>query len=251
MPTNNDSETKVKIIASILDPTKENKKGGEISFKDILKTIKIDVEKVAFRKSDEGMTMILEVASACKKSENASNDTIEVTINSCDGGNFPQLLQSLKSKVNEYKNKLKRDCMPLVDTCYDNTKAERLKNALESIKNKIGNNDELFKKFLLLLAAVYAQSITNANDYWKYEWFISLARAAARGDSNTSYLPLCPSKGDIAALFYYYLCFRKSLEEGSDEESNSSILNESISINVSNVKDIVTKIARLQSQDNN
>lgn len=250
MPTNNDSKTKVKIIASLLDPTKEDKEEGKVSFKDILKAIKIDVENITVSKNDEGTTITLE-ASACKKSENIPNGTIEVTINSCNESYFPQLLQSLKSKVNEYKNKLKRDCMPLVDTCYDNTKAERLKNALESIRSKIGNNDELFKKFLLLLAAVYAQSITNANDYWKYEWFISLIRAAARGSSNTSYLPLCPSKGDIAAIFYYYLCFRKSLEEGSDENSDSSILDELISISVSDVKDLVTKITRLQPQDNN
>ena len=46
--------------------------------------------------------------------------------------------------------------------------------------------------------AAYTAAIEEPSELWRIDWFISLLYAASG-----KVLPLCPSKGDVAALVYY------------------------------------------------
>ncbi len=70
----------------------------------------------------------------------------------------------------------------------------------------------------------------------KAEWFVSLLRAAASTGSGNAYLPLCPSRGDVAILLYYLA--KCQIEKGSD-------ILEGVSVEPRHVGEIVLKIAQL------
>ena len=110
----------------------------------------------------------------------------------------------------------------VLDTCYDLNRAKELSKALDELKKKLGNR---FCGFLALLVSAYTAAIIKPSELWRIDWFISLAYAASG-----KVLPLCPSKGDVAALVYYaYL-----------QGCNSACT--SCTINMSSLKEIVEKL---------
>ena len=60
---------------------------------------------------------------------------------------------------------------------------------------------------MLLLISSYTEMVRDPRIVAELEWFPVLARAAANTaasrNNRSSYLPLCPSKGDVAAHLYY------------------------------------------------
>ena len=129
-----------------------------------------------------------------------------------DTSSLSKFLQSLKNGWRAIQNnnacRRERNCRTasfLLDTCYDKNKAEKLENALNKLKNHVFQNDDrTHLVFLLLLISSYTEMMQNSSIVAELEWFPILARAAANTIAEgEAYLPLCPSKGDVAALLYY------------------------------------------------
>jgi hypothetical protein len=125
------------------------------------------------------------------------------------GGGFPELLQALKERSSQVKSGREcRKCIFLLDTCYNRDKAKRLEKALETLKDKLKDEDKgnsnNFKALLALLIASFTRMIEDEGYLLRAEWFPLLVRAASGAlESNDKYFPVCPSKGDVAALLYY------------------------------------------------
>ena len=91
------------------------------------------------------------------------------------GSDFPSIVSALKQlammlsdKCTNRESKRRFDQIKfLFDTCYNRTKAERLKKALDELENRLGS--DLFKKFLVLLAAVLARSAKDFNYFLRAE----------------------------------------------------------------------------------
>ena len=155
---------------------------------------------------------------------------------------FSDFLESLKQGWGSIQNNCRRqqNCRTisfLLDTCYDQNKASRLENALNLLgSNTFRGNNSDHLTFLLLLISNYTEMIRDPRIVAELEWFPVLARAAvnniARGQN--TYLPLCPGKGDVAALLYYVRLNRRLM----------STLN-NISIGANNIDDIVRRLILL------
>ena len=132
-----------------------------------------------------------------------------------EGTTFARVLVRLKDIGQRVRSQLKdrsvscsnkRLCesiLFLFDTCYGDVRAVQLSRALRELEERLGAD---LPKFLVLLAAVYTKMIREPEYVLRAEWFPMLARAAAGAvgfGSRDSYLPVCPGKGDVAAILYY------------------------------------------------
>lgn len=294
---------KLEKIASLVDPSKRDKKGDSYNFEDLVRDVLValgvgsagstapgvDVADVAravlnvWNKamSENEIKNLADVVNKevlqniCKCDSDVKVSFSEDPVKDVDNGSaFVRGIVRLKKISEEIKNKTKnkkckeinkcKKILFMFDTCYNGSKAAKLEKALERLrwieepaekekskgqikegideeqgkenKGKERLRDDEFKAFLALLAAVYTKMIKNADYVLRAEWFPLLARTAAgaTGSGNrNSYLPVCPSKGDVAAILYYlYGKIGK---------------NESITINEDIVRDIVVKLAGLSS----
>ena len=109
----------------------------------------------------------------------------------------------------------------LFDTCYNCEKAKRLGKALKAIRGALGNDDDKFKHFLNLLGYVLARSVNKYDFFLKQEWFLLLVRSVADVTKDRGkFIPVCPTKGDVAALYvYYYMLFGGSTGAGGGDGS--------------------------------
>ena len=153
------------------------------------------------------------------------------------------IAKELKDRAGELRKRRDtcNDCKKLFfvfDTCYDESKAERLDKAFEELRRRLGEEEcgNGFTKLLALLAAVYTKMIKDTKYVSKAEWFVSLLRAAASTSSSNVYLPLCPSRGDVVILLYYLA--KCQIKKGSD-------ILKGVSVEPGHVRDIVLKIAQL------
>ncbi len=154
------------------------------------------------------------------------------------GLDFPKIASALKqlSRIlsdkcrNRESNKRRFGQIKfLFDTCYNEVKAERLKKALEKLESRLGS--DLFKKFLVLFAAVLARSAKDYDYFLRSEWFLLLVRAAAGAiDDRGKFIPVCSTKGDVAIIIVYIIVEGKVF---------------SGSITKDDVKNIVSQLAKL------
>ncbi len=171
--------------------------------------------------------IILSIAKCCPSSPqkvleaalNPSNLASTGTSGPCDYVEFMDLLKKTvktynKNKEefckNKYKNNNQRqECAkkvkalvssPLLDTCYDGKRAERLQKGLDALKNIGGCG------LVALLLASYAAMLKGGDDVFeRVEWVLLLLRAVARKEDKDAYISVCPGKGDVAAVAYYLL----------------------------------------------
>ena len=222
-------------VVSLLKPGAPKSKSS-VKFDDIINpVIDSSIAKIGVIKEDDKIFLTIKIDSCEKKYR-------------IDGLEFEDLLKELKN-INGFKKPNGENCrreeirkrIYVVDTCYDRNKAAKLKEALENLKRKLGNNG-LFEKLLGLLMAVYAHSDAGSiKDYEEYEWFISLVRAAAKSDN--AYLPLCPSGGDAMAVLYYYIVTKCGTENA--ECIKNSLERDEIQVKPEDVREILKKILGL------
>jgi len=104
--------------------------------------------------------------------------------------------------------------LPLIDTCYGGKRAEALKNGLGELR-KLDSGCVLVR---LLLASYIGMLVGKDEVFERVEWIPLLLRAAARAQrsSNDVYIPVCPGRGDVAAVAYYLaLCCGSPAHGGS------------------------------------
>ncbi len=200
--------------------------------------------KTIFKKLTDKDTCPIKIEDNNKISINVCSNCNYV-IENARGKDIRVIAKELKDRAGELRKRRDtcNDCKKLFfvfDTCYDESKAERLDKAFEELRRRLGEEEDEcgngFIKLLALLAAVYTEMIKDAKYVSKAEWFVSLLRAAASTSSSNVYLPLCPSRGDVAILLYYLA--KCQIEKGSD------ILG-GVSVKPGHVRDIVLKIAQL------
>ncbi len=171
------------------------------------------------------------------------NCNVSFNVNTSSFGDFLESLkQGWRSIQNNNRCRSSRNCRTvsfLLDTCYDQNKATRLENALNSLRSSaFGNNNGTHLVFLLLLISSYTEMVRDPRIVAELEWFPVLARAAANTaasrNNRSSYLPLCPSKGDIAALLYYI-----RFDRGLFNTFNN------VNVRGNNVADIVRRLIQL------
>ena len=130
----------------------------------------------------------------------------------------------------------------LLDTCYDTGRVKDLIEGLRRIRSSIGGGSGLcdgndFKKFLLLTIAAYTASTKKPGDVWKIDWYISLVHAAS--DKAT---PLCPSRGDVAALVYLAKLCGSSSGSSNSSSNGPSNSNDNNRIDANTVKQVVERL---------
>jgi len=208
-------------IEKIIDVAEGHEETTSVEYTNVLNALKEALVSLVDERNRELAMFVVDCVfkctegrlNECPTSPNYNN-VINAIRNACqaarssagDRAFTSSLLSNLKrlTRDQNIRNTL-RNVSWLLDTCYDDSRAERLLDALERIQSRLPDNRSRCGA-LLMLAAAYCKMIKDPSSIERVEWYPYLLRGVALAGTRgreRPILPVCPGRGDLAALAYY------------------------------------------------